>query len=78
LRIDGHTDATPVRHSRYRSNWELSAARASAVAEYLEGAGIPARRLMVAGLADTAPVAAGKDEDSRRKNRRIELRLTGG
>jgi len=48
------------------------------VAEYLQDAGIPARRLIVAGLADTAPVAAGKDEDARRKNRRIELRLTGG
>ena len=78
LRIDGHTDDTPVRHSHYRSNWELSAARASAVAEYLQDAGIPARRLMVAGLAATMPVAAGKDENSRRKNRRIELRLTGG
>ena len=36
------------------------------------------RRGYDAGLADTAPVAAGKDEDARRKNRRIELRLTGG
>jgi chemotaxis protein MotB len=76
LRVDGHTDDTPIRRSRYRSNWELSASRASAVAEYLIRSGLPSDRLMVAGLADTAPIAPGKDERSRRRNRRIELRVT--
>jgi flagellar motor protein MotB len=76
LRVDGHTDDTPIRRSRYRSNWELSAARASAVAEYLVRSGVPSGRLMVAGLADTAPIARGRDERSRQRNRRIELRVT--
>ncbi|HFA60192.1 MAG TPA: hypothetical protein ENJ83_05830, partial [Rhodospirillales bacterium] len=78
LRIDGHTDSLPVVGGRFRSNWELSAARAAAVAEYLISLGFPRERLMVAGFADTRPRARGHDEDARRLNRRIELTLTVG
>ncbi len=78
LRIDGHTDSLPVRGGRLRSNWELSAARASAVAEYLIELGFPRERLMVAGFADTRPLVEGHDEEARRRNRRIELTLTAG
>ncbi len=76
LRVDGHTDDLPIRNGRFRSNWELSAARASTVAEYLTEWGIPADRLIAAGFADTQPIAAGRHEAARRQNRRIELRLT--
>jgi chemotaxis protein MotB len=65
--IEGHTDDVPLSgHNRYRSNWDLSGARAGAVADYLsERGGVPRERLMVRGMADTKPVAA--------KNRRIEI-----
>ena len=76
LRVDGHTDDLPVRRGRFRSNWELSAARASTVAQYLIDWGLPADRLIAAGFADTQPIAAGRTEEARRQNRRIELRLT--
>ena len=75
LQIDGHTDDLPVVGGRYRSNWELSAARASSVAAYLAERGIPRQHLIVAGLADTEPVATDHSDLSRQLNRRIEIRL---
>jgi chemotaxis protein MotB len=62
---------------RWSSNWELSAARATRVAEYLIERGFPADRLMAVGLAETRPIVEGDDVEARRRNRRIELRLTG-
>jgi chemotaxis protein MotB len=76
LRVDGHTDDLPVRRGRFRSNWELSAARASTVAQYLIDWGIPADRLIAAGFADSQPLVEGRTDEARRQNRRIELRLT--
>ena len=73
--IEGHTDDVPLSgHNRYRSNWDLSGARAGAVADYLsEHAGVPRERLMVRGMADTKPVAANDSREGRAKNRRIEI-----
>ena len=76
LRVDGHTDDLPIRSGRFRSNWELSAARASTVAQFLVNAGIPADRLIAAGFADTQPVATERTVAARAQNRRIEMRLT--
>jgi chemotaxis protein MotB len=76
LHIDGHTDDTPVRHSRFASNQALSEARARAVTDYLASRGLPPDRLVAAGLADRQPLAAGRSEEARGRNRRIELRLT--
>jgi chemotaxis protein MotB len=78
LRIDGHTDDLPVVRGRFRNNWELSAARAAAVADYLVELGFPRDRLMVAGFADARPLVPNRDEASRARNRRIELTLTVG
>ncbi len=75
LRIDGHTDDLPVTRGRLRNNWELSAARAAAVAEFLIAQGIPAGRLMIAGFADTRPLVPNTDEEGRRFNRRVEIAL---
>ncbi len=77
LQIDGHSDDLPVVGGRYRSNWELSAARASSVAQYLAERGIPRQHLIVAGLADTEPLARDHSDEARQINRRIEIRLTG-
>jgi chemotaxis protein MotB len=76
LRVDGHTDDQSIRRGRFRSNWELSAARASTVAQNLIEWGIPADRLIAAGFADTQPIVSGRTEEARQQNRRIELRLT--
>jgi chemotaxis protein MotB len=76
LRIDGHTDRRPINNAEFRSNWELSTARAISVVRYMIAQGIPADRLAAAGFADTEPLDPGTAEDAFRRNRRIELKLT--
>ena len=76
LRIDGHTDSDPIRTSRFPSNWELSTARAIAVVQKLIGQGLPANRLVAAGFGKFQPIDKGQDEIAKRRNRRIELKLT--
>lgn len=79
IRVEGHTDNKPLKASlqgKYRSNWELSAARATSVVRYLvlEG-GIAPERLSAVGYADTRPVADNATEEGRQQNRRIEIVL---
>jgi chemotaxis protein MotB len=77
LHVDGHTDDTPVRRSRFGSNQALSEARARAVAAYLATQGLPGDRLVATGFAATRPLVAGSSDAARSRNRRIELRLSG-
>ena len=77
LRIDGHTDKHPVSGAgQFKSNWELSSARAIAVVQYLMSKGIPPDRLAAAGFAEYQPIDPGDDEEALARNRRIELKLT--
>jgi chemotaxis protein MotB len=76
LRIDGHTDKHPISGGPFKSNWDLSAARAIAVVQYLITKGIPADRLAAAGFGEFQPIDPGEDEESLARNRRIELKLT--
>jgi chemotaxis protein MotB len=77
LRIDGHTDKHPVSgNGQFKSNWELSSARAIAVVQYLMSKGIPPDRLAAAGFAEYQPIDPGDDEEALARNRRIELKLT--
>lgn len=76
LQVDGHTDNRPIASSTFPSNWELSTARAVSVVKYLASKGVPAERLVAAGHGEFQPLESGQDEDSLRKNRRIELKLT--
>ncbi|MEX0406147.1 peptidoglycan -binding protein [Aquibium sp. LZ166] len=77
LRVDGHTDNVPLSGTgRYRDNWELSSARATAVVKYLIEQGVPASRLVAAGFGEFQPLVEGDTPDARNKNRRIELKLT--
>ncbi|MGD0720166.1 MAG: peptidoglycan -binding protein [Roseiarcus sp.] len=76
LRIDGHTDRQPISGGPFRSNWELSSARAIAVVQYLITKGIPPERLAAAGFGEFQPIDPGQDEDALARNRRIELKLT--
>ncbi|HEY0439771.1 MAG TPA: peptidoglycan -binding protein [Xanthobacteraceae bacterium] len=76
LRVDGHTDARPIASPQFPSNWELSAARAISVVQYLIGKGIPPARLVAAGFGEFQPLDAGSTDEAYRRNRRIELKLT--
>jgi len=73
--IGGHTDDRPIHTDRFPSNWELSTARAVAVAQALAGGGVDPRRLVASGFGAFHPRAANRDDDSRRQNRRIEVLL---
>ena len=82
LAVEGHTDNAPIASSRYPSNWELSASRASAVARFLIDRGFPRHKIQVIGLADTRPVAANTDDTGRPvpenmvRNRRVVILVT--
>lgn len=73
LRVEGHTDSTPISTARYPSNWELSAARASAVLARLVARGFPPAQLSVAGYAGEQPVADNAMPEGRALNRRVDL-----
>lgn len=74
LAIEGHTDDIPIRTDRFYSNWDLSAARAAAVANVLVAKDqVEPGRLRVTGLADTEPRVANNSPDNRAKNRRVEI-----
>lgn len=76
LQVDGHTDARPINSPQFPSNWELSSARATQVVKYLISRGVPARRLVAAGYGEFAPLEEGAGDETFRRNRRIELKLT--
>jgi chemotaxis protein MotB len=77
LRVDGHTDVRPISPGAlFKSNWDLSAARAIAVVQYLIAKGVKPQRLVAAGFGEFQPIEAGATEDAYRRNRRIELKLT--
>ena len=77
LQINGHTDKQPITGGgRFKSNWELSAARAISVVEYFISQGIPPERLVAAGYGEFQPIDLGDTDGRLSKNRRIELKLT--
>jgi len=74
IEIRGHTDNVPIRYSNYKSNWELSAARALSVLHYMiEQEGLSPKRLHAAGYGKTRPVASNDTSEGRSKNRRAEI-----
>jgi chemotaxis protein MotB len=79
IRIEGHTDNKPITGdllSKYPSNWELSTARATAVARYLQDKDkVDPSRLVAAGYGEFRPVASNDTVESRALNRRIEIVL---
>jgi len=77
LRVDGHTDATPLSGTgKFKDNWELSQARALAVVKFFISRGVPAERLVAAGFGEFQPLEEGDSDEARARNRRIELKLT--
>ena len=74
VRLEGHTDSKPISNSRYRSNWELSAARSIAVLEVLRDRyGLPQSRMAIVGYADTVATESNQTEAGRAKNRRVDI-----
>ena len=76
LRVDGHTDVRPINSPQFKNNWELSAARAISVVQYLVGKGVSPQRLVAAGFGEFQPIDVDKTEEAFTRNRRIELKLT--
>jgi chemotaxis protein MotB len=73
FQVAGHTDNIPIKSARYKSNWELSTARAVEVAKLMMTDGMDSKRLSAAGYAEQRPVADNGTDDGRRANRRIEI-----
>ncbi|HEY2900077.1 MAG TPA: OmpA family protein [Polyangia bacterium] len=75
FQVAGHTDNIPIKSARFRSNWDLSTARAVEVVNFMIGSGMEPKRLSAAGYADQSPVAANDTAVNKAKNRRIEITL---
>lgn len=73
INIGGHTDNVPIHTRHFSSNWELSAARAIAVASYFIKREVKPSRLSVAGYADSRPLLPNDSKESRALNRRVEI-----
>ena len=80
LAVEGHTDEVPIRSGSYKSNWELSSARAMQIRERLETVGVPPKRIRVEAYADTKPFEPEAGQVLERnallaKQRRVVIRL---
>ena len=73
--VAGHTDNIPIKSKRFRSNWDLSTARAVEVVDFMMASGLEPKRLSAAGYADQSPVAPNDTPENKAKNRRIEITL---
>ena len=74
MRMEGHTDSVPIHNQRFRSNWELSAARGVALMEMFDrDFGIPRERMSIAGFAETVPLASNDSPEGRARNRRVDI-----
>ena len=73
--VAGHTDDTPVRGGPFRSNWELSTARAVEVVKLMQSLGLPTRQLSAAGYGEHSPVKPNTTLANKTENRRIEIVL---
>ncbi|MBZ5653699.1 MAG: OmpA family protein [Acidobacteriia bacterium] len=74
IRVEGHTDNVPIHTGRFRSNWELSVARATEVVSLLiEQHGFDPKQVSAAGFSEYHPIASNKTEEGRKTNRRVDL-----
>lgn len=75
VRVEGNTDDIPVSSGQFRSNWELSSARANAVLEFMLAHGVAASRLSTVGYGEQRPIASNVTAAGRSLNRRVNLVL---
>lgn len=78
INVEGHTDNIPIRTPRFRSNWDLSSARAVSVAHELMKDDVNPRRFSVSGFSDTRPLVANDSRENRARNRRVEIVIAQG
>jgi chemotaxis protein MotB len=71
--VVGHTDTDPIKKSKWRDNWQLSAERALAVAGYLMKRGISENKIRAVGCGPARPVASNSTSSGKAKNRRVEI-----
>jgi chemotaxis protein MotB len=71
--VVGHTDTDPIKKTKWKDNWELSAQRALTVTRYLVDKGIEAERIRAVGCGDARPVASNSASAGKSKNRRVEV-----
>ena len=76
IQVEGHTDNVPISTKEFPSNWELSTARAIAVAKIMMKNGLSSNKINVAGYGEYKPLLENNNSTNREKNRRIELKLT--
>ena len=76
IRVEGHTDDVPIHNQQFRSNWELSTARANEIARVLMEQGGPSpSSFTIAGYGQFHPITANATEEGRAKNRRVDIVL---
>jgi len=74
VRLEGHTDSVPIHTARFRSNWELAAARGITMLDLFSSRfGVERERMAISGFADTAPVASNETPEGRARNRRVDI-----
>src|SRR5271170_5723548 len=71
--VEGHTDNQPIKRSGWKSNWELSTARALSVLHYLSDKSVAEPRLAAIGYGEYKPVASNDTKEGRQKNHRVEI-----
>ena len=72
--MEGHTDNEPIKYSGWKSNWELSTARATSVLHYLvDDKGVNPKLVKAVGYGEFRPVAANDTPEGRQLNRRVEI-----
>jgi chemotaxis protein MotB len=76
IRVEGHTDDKPIKTARFRSNWDLSTSRATAVVADFANAGIEPARLSAAGYGEFHPVGTNATPEGRAANRRVDIVVT--
>lgn len=75
FQVAGHTDNEPIRSRRFKSNWDLSAARAVKVVQFLQKQGVSPKNLSAAGFSQYQPVAQNETKEGKKQNRRIEISI---
>lgn len=75
IQVEGHTDSVPIANTKFPSNWELSAVRASSVIRLFVENGVNEKRLQAIGHAATIPVDSNESDEGRQRNRRVQLMI---
>jgi chemotaxis protein MotB len=76
IQVEGHTDNVPIFNREFRSNWELSSARAASVVRQLQDEGLEPSRLAAVGYGEFQPIKPNDSEQNRKENRRIVLLIS--